>query len=94
MDIVSTRQGLSSWPASAVGVRPAADVRASAERMVAERVVEGEVLGRARAGDGARDDAGPFAAGFPGQHGLAAYLANTVDSAARAAPAPRIDCYA
>lgn len=84
MAIVSTQQGL-QWPASAGGVRVAADAR-----IPAERVVEGEVLGRAR-----EHAVPPLAgAGFPAQRGLAAYLANVVEYSARpGAELARIDCY-
>lgn len=84
MVIVPTQQGL-QWPASAGGVRVVADAR-----VPAERVVEGEVLGRAR-----EHAVPPFAgAGLHAQRGLAAYLANVVESAARpGAELARIDCY-
>lgn len=94
---ITTRQH-SQWSAPAGGGRPAADAaapaeqRVGAERIVAERIVEGEVLGRARPG------AAPFSAsagGLPAGHGLAAYIANAAFAAGQSERARiSLDCYA
>lgn len=88
---ITTRQH-SQWSAPAGGGRPAADAAAPAEQVVAERIVEGEVLGRARPG------AAPFSAsagGFPAGRGLAAYIANAAFAADQSERAHiSLDCYA